>query len=137
MPISAATSNSFKACRPSGHSAKCAWRSFCSSSVRSPEVRMAHNSRNLPCGPFVDHSSPSRWSLLFSMPLLYGHSIPKHLLSQLIQCAVIVVPHISQGLAKLLADFQKGITVEEVEAQSFTLVPRQGFEHLVQTITPK
>jgi hypothetical protein len=71
------------------------------------------------------------------MPLLYRHSIPKHLLPQLIQRAVIVVPHISEGLPKLLADFHESITVEEVEAQSFTLVLRQRFKNLIQTITPK
>jgi hypothetical protein len=71
------------------------------------------------------------------MPLLYRHIIPKHLLPQLIQCAVIVVPHISEGLPKLLADFHECITVEEVEAQSFTLVLRQRFKNLIQTITPK
>src|ERR1700739_4747795 len=71
------------------------------------------------------------------MPLLYGHRIPKHLLPQLIESAVVVVPHISQGLPKLLTDFQEGVAVEEVQAQGFPLVVRQRFDHVVQTITPK
>src|SRR5208283_2741772 len=137
MPISAATSNSFKVCRQVGHSRRCARRSFCSSSVRSPEVEMAHSSRNLSCGPIPDHPSLSQRSLLFSMPMVQRHSIPKHLLTQLIQSAVVVVAYISQGLAQFLADLHKRITIEEVQAQGFPLVFRQGFEHLVETITPK
>src|SRR5260370_34579438 len=114
MPIPAAASNSFRACRHSGHSARCPCRIFCSPSVRSPEVEMAHSSRNLSCGSISDQPSPSGLAVLFLMPLLYGHIIPKHLLAQRIEAPVVVVPHISQGLARLLADFRKGITIEEV-----------------------
>src|SRR5260370_2428515 len=71
------------------------------------------------------------------MPLLYTHSIPKHLLPQPIQSTVIVVANIAEGPPKLLTDLQEGITIEEVQAQSFTLLLGQRFEHLVETITPK
>src|SRR6266850_2915939 len=84
-PISTAASNSLRACRQSGHSARCAWRSFRSPSVRSPEVEMAHSSRNLSCGPISDQPLPSRLLFLSSMPLLYWHIILKHLLSQLLE----------------------------------------------------
>ena len=64
------------------------------------------------------------------MPLFYRHVIPKHLPAQPIEAPVVMVPHIPQGLARLLADFRKGITIEEVQAQGFTLVLRKRFEHL-------
>jgi hypothetical protein len=64
------------------------------------------------------------------MPLFYGHIIPKHLLPQLIDAAVVMVPHVSEGLSRLLADLRQGVTVKEVQAQSLTLIVRQGLEHL-------
>ena len=64
------------------------------------------------------------------MPLFYSHAIPKHLPAQLIEAPVVMVPHIPQGLARLLANFRKGKTIEEVQAQGFTLVLREGLEHL-------
>src|SRR5713101_8601018 len=114
MPTSAAASNSFRACRQSGHSARCACRFLCSSSVRSPEVETAHSSRNLSCGPISDQPPPSGLFILFPMALSYAHVIPKHLPAQLIEAAVVMVPHISQGLAKLLANLRKGIAIEKV-----------------------
>jgi hypothetical protein len=48
-----------------------------------------------------------------------------------------VIPHVSEGLSRLLADLRQRVTVKEVQAQSFTLIFRQGFEHLAQTITAK
>src|SRR6266481_2611155 len=71
------------------------------------------------------------------MQLLYWYSIPTHLLPQLVESTVVVVPHIAEGLPKLLTDLQEGITVEEIQTQGFPLALRQRFEHLVQTITPK
>jgi gamma-glutamyl:cysteine ligase YbdK (ATP-grasp superfamily) len=71
------------------------------------------------------------------MPLFYWNGIPKHLLPQLIESAVVMVSHVSEGLSRLLADLRQRATVKEVQAQSFTLIFRQGFEHLAQTITPK
>src|SRR5882672_9053094 len=126
MPTPAAASNSFKACRQSGHSARCPCRIFSSSSVKSPEVEMAHSSRNLSCGSISDQPSPSGLAALFLMPLFYGHSIPKHLLPQLVEAAVVMVPDVSGGLSQLLADLRQGVTVKEVQAQSLTLVVRQG-----------
>src|SRR5467141_3865567 len=137
MPTPAAASNSFKACRQCGHSARCPRRIFCSSCVRSPEVEMAHISRNLSCGSISDQPSPSGLAVLFLMPLFYGHIISKHLLPQLIEAAVVMVPHVSEGLSRLLADLRQGVTVKEVQAQSLTLIVRQGLEHLAKTITPK
>src|SRR5882762_11970076 len=137
MPIPAAASNSFKACRHSGHSTTCLCRVFCSSSVRSPEVEMAHSSRYLSCGSISDQPSPSGLAVLFLMPVFYGHIIPKHLLPQLIEAAVVMVPHVSEGLTRLLAELRQGVTVKEVQAQSLTLIVRQGLEHLAKTITPK
>src|SRR6266850_2262101 len=125
-PISTAASNSLRTCRQSGHSARCACRSSCSSSVRSPEVEMAQSSRNLLCGPISGQPWLSRLSVLFSMPFVYRNTIPKHLLPQLIQPTVIVVPHISQGLPHFLADLRQVITIEEVQAQGFTLIFRQS-----------
>src|SRR6266850_295587 len=113
MPTPAAASNSFKACWQPSHSARCCCRSFCSSSVRSPEVEMAHSSRNLSCGPISDQPSPSGLPTLFPMPLFYGYIIPKHLLPQLIEAAVVMVPHVSEGLSRLLADLRQGVTVKE------------------------
>src|SRR5882724_11697492 len=130
MPIPAAASNSFKAWQHSGHSGRCPCRVFCSSSVRSPEVEMAHSSRNLWCGSISDQPPPSGLSILFLMPFFYRHVIPKHLLPQLIEAAVVMVPHVSEGLTRLLADLRQGVTVKEVQAQSLTLVVRQGLEHL-------
>jgi hypothetical protein len=63
------------------------------------------------------------------MPLFYGHIIPKHLLPQLIEAAVVMVPHVSEGLSQLLADLRQSVTVKEVQAQSLTLIVRQGLEH--------
>src|ERR1700730_6565662 len=71
------------------------------------------------------------------MPLSYWHIIPKHLLPQLIQSPIIVVPHIPQGLPHFFADLQETTTIEKMQAQGFPLVLRQGFEHLIQAITPK
>src|SRR5712692_10932612 len=104
MPTPAAASNSFKACRHSGHSARCPCRVFCSSSVSSPEVEMAHSSRNLSCGSISDQPSRSGLAVLFLMPVFYGHIIPKHLLPQLIEAAVVMVSHISQRLARLRSE---------------------------------
>src|SRR5713226_3385412 len=113
MPTPAAASNSFEACRHSGHSARCPCRAFCSSSVRSPEVEMAHSSRNLSCGPISDQHSVSRLSFRCSMTSVYRNIIPKHLLPQLIEAAVVMVPHVSEGLSRLLADLRQGVTVKE------------------------
>src|ERR1700687_5453541 len=117
MPMPAAASNSFKACRQCGHSARCPRRIFCSSCVRSPDVEMAHSSRNLSCGSISDQPSPSGLAALFLM-LFYGHSIPKHLPPQLIEATVVMVTHVSEGLSRLLADLRQGVTVKEVQAQS-------------------
>src|SRR5437879_9977009 len=113
MPILAADSNSFNACRHSGHSARCPRRVFCSSPVSSPDVEMAHSSRNLSCGSISDQPSPLGLAILFLMPVFYGHSIPKHLLPQLIEAAVLIVLHVYEGLSRLLDYVRHGPRVVE------------------------
>ena len=54
----------------------------------------------------------------------YRDATRKHVLTQLIQAAVIMVPHVSQGLGHFFADLSERIAFEEVEAQDFTLVLR-------------
>src|SRR6267378_1291573 len=136
-PIPAAVSNSFSACRQTGHSARCAWRSFCSSSESSSEVERAHSSRKRSCGFITDQPSSPRLSALFRMAHVYGHLISEHPLSQRIQRAVIVVPHVSKRLPQLLSDLCQGVAFEEVQAQGLTLILRKSLKNPVQTITPK
>src|SRR5690242_15837380 len=102
MPTAAAASNSRTDSWQSEHSARCPCKVFCSSSVNSPETERAHSSRNLSCGSISDHPL-SGLVALFLMLLFYGHVIPKHLLPQLIEAAVVVVSHVPEGLSRLLA----------------------------------
>lgn len=69
--------------------------------------------------------------------LFYRDCIPKHVLPQLIEAAIIVVPDTSEGLAEFLTDLRERIALEEVEAQSLALVLRKRLQHLFQSVTPK
>src|SRR5690348_4314689 len=71
------------------------------------------------------------------MMLFYRDCIPKHVLPQPIEAAIIVVPDTSEGLAEFLTDLRERIALEEVQAQRFLLISRQRLQHLLQPITPK
>src|SRR6185437_8041917 len=62
---------------------------------------------------------------------------PKHLLAQLVERAIVVVPHIAQSLPQLVADLRESVAPEEVESQSLPLVFRQSRQELFQAITPE
>jgi len=47
------------------------------------------------------------WFDFLGNPLGNPHLTPKHVLAQFIERAVVVVPHVSMGLAQFLADHNK------------------------------
>src|SRR5882762_5180717 len=55
----------------------------------------------------------------------------KHLLPQILQAPVVMMPNVSQRLVQLYGDLVEGIAIEKVQAQSTTLVFCQGAEKSV------
>src|SRR5579864_147640 len=81
--------------------------------------------------------SHSRPILLLSDPSTVYHNYSattniasKHLFTELRQTAVIMVPHISQGLHQLLADLGQRVTFKEVKTESLALNLREGRKDL-------